>query len=265
MQGWTRTQSRPAAIFPDLLFCQRRVHPVLPLQPVASVCLCLMIYLLCVRSLASASSPWVLVLPYRSSAVQGRVSSSCLWCKFDSSLILMFLPTILPSLPAANRRQRNCFSPLVIQRRTHQSRLPRMFLSFLAAASGRETYLISRIANEPLDVPVDVCPPLFLERLLLCRASPRLNVPIFSGSWQSCRNSRRQVNKEMEFSQRGAIIWMLVVIKSSFAAPLPQRINFILWLDTLMAYYHKCNVVFYYLDSTEIALTSSIITGLQQL
>lgn len=151
----------------------------MPLQPVASVCLCLMIYLLCMRSLASASSPRVLILPCLSFAVQGRVSSLCLWCKFDSSLILMFLPTILPSPPAANRRQRNCFSPLVIQQRTHQSRLPRMFPSFLAAVSGRETYLILRIANEPLDVPIDVCPPLFLERLLLCRASPRLNAPFF--------------------------------------------------------------------------------------
>lgn len=236
MQGWTRTQTQT--------FCSvRRVHPV-PLQPVASVCICLMIYLLCMRSLAYASSPRVLILPCRSSAVQGRVSSSCLWCKFDSSSILMFLPTILPSPPAANRRQRNCFSPLVIQQRTHQSRLPRMFPSFLAAVSGRETYLILRIANEPVDVPINVCPPLFLERLLLCRASPRLNAPFFSCSWQSCRNSRRQVNKEMEFSQRGAIIWMLVVIKSSFAAPLPQCINFILWLDTLIAHYHKCNVVF---------------------
>lgn len=129
--------------------------------------------LLCMRSLASASSPRVLVLPCRSSAVQGRVSSSCLWCKFDSSWILMFLPTILPSPPAANRRQRNRFSPLVIQRRTRQSRLPRMFPSFLAAVSGRETYLILRIGNEPLDVLIDVCPPLFLERLLLCRATPR--------------------------------------------------------------------------------------------
>lgn len=45
----------------------------------------------------------------------------------------------------------------------------------------------------------------------------------FLSSWQSCRNSRRQVNKEMEFSQHGAIIWTVVVIKSSFGfLPSPQ-------------------------------------------
>lgn len=39
----------------------------------------------------------------------------------------------------------------------------------------------------------------------------------FIGSWQRCKNSMRQVNKEMEFIQHYTIIWMFVVIKSSLS------------------------------------------------
>ena len=66
---------------------------------------------LCLRSLASQRCS---VLPLRSSTVQGCVSFSCLWCKFYSSLTLIFLPPILPSPPAAKWRQRSCFSPPLV-------------------------------------------------------------------------------------------------------------------------------------------------------